>query len=323
MIKWFKYGLTIIIICSIGFFVAVSDWRLIFEQLSLVGWGFSWLMLISLLGYFLGSLSWKYCFKNTDEVHLKDLFFVRTIGENIAVINPTSIIAGEATKMHLMKSTLQASERLNSIIISRVVMITTQIGLSLLCVIYLMQYMSIGDSYKELLGFGLLALIGIFSVLYFFLRLSSNVSFLKTIREQVRLSIESMCSFFREHKKKTFLAILFAILHWCCGAMEFYYILHYLNIDLGAMACLTIDMGIVILKSLAGFIPGQIGVEELGNKAMLSLTGVQSGIVWISVSVLRRCKQLTWLAVSFLFYVFIKFSTKSKSKHHGSIIYNA
>jgi len=105
------------------------------------------------------------------------------------------------------------------------------------------------------------------------------------------------------------------------GAGEIYLILECLGIPIGLINATVVDMGIVVVKSLGSFVPGQIGVEELGNKWMLEIAGV-TGSVWIAVSILRRGKQLVWILIAALFYFIIRNFYSTNRKSNGDLIYN-
>lgn len=64
-------------------------------------------------------------------------------------------------------------------------------------------------------------------------------------------------------------------------------------------------MGIVLFKTAGVFIPGQIGIEEIGNKIMLGLIGIPDTDIWVTVSILRRSRQLFWIAFGLAAYLII------------------
>ena len=60
----------------------------------------------------------------------------------------------------------------------------------------------------------------------------------------------------------------------------------------------VIEMGVLGFKAAGSMVPGQIGVEEYGNKVMLNLAGILSNEIWLTVSLLRRGRQVFWLLVT-------------------------
>lgn len=124
----------------------------------------------------------------------------------------------------------------------------------------------------------------------------------KSLRLKVQTFLREVPPLIRQNKKYMVLSVLFAVLHWIFGALEFYFILKFLNIDITIVQALVIDLGVVFFKTAGAFIPGQIGFEEYGNKIMLSIVGVNSDEVWITASILRRARQIVWIGVAAVFY---------------------
>jgi len=328
--KSIKIILTILIIICLAVFMATTDMALVFEQLSHIGFGFLWLIALSFGAFVMGSLAWKFCFEEYDEISVKTLFFVRTIGETVTIINPTNIIAGEASKVALLQQEgISKQAKIDSILISRMILIFSQLILTALCVLFLAYRYQFLTTAVLILG-----------IIVFLLIMSIQFLNQKTLQRKIIKAgklrrfitgflVQSIrfrrrfVSFLKYRKKQLALAFLCSSIHWLFGASELFVILKFLEIDPLFLNALTVDMGVVIVKSIGGFVPAQIGVEEFGNKYMLALIGVIGPGIWISVSILRRAKQLFWIILSALFYICIEFILPTKKQKHGSIIYNS
>ena len=83
------------------------------------------------------------------------------------------------------------------------------------------------------------------------------------------------------------------------------------------MDALMMELGVMVFKSAGGFIPGQIGVEEYGNKVMLGMLGIPGSEVWVAVSVMRRIRQLAWVGISICFLFMLKRSFKEKKSYQS------
>lgn len=307
--KYFKIGLTSIVLISLLSVIVMTDMSVIWTQLEMIGLNFIIILGLSSMSFFLGSIAWKYCFYQPDQISLGKLFYIRTIGEVISFINPTSIVAGEASKIHLLDDVdMPLREKVDSILLSRIVLISTQLTLSVLCLLWI-------TSIYGILGIGLLfTILSILIIVGMYLLCTWALSqkFLVKQNKATRLIyylgllckkfIRRIKQFARNRKKQMCMAILITIIHWGVGASELYYILHLLDVKTTLANALSVDMGIVLLKSAAGFIPGQIGIEELGNKVLLELIGISTVGVWISVSIIRRARQLFWILLSACFY---------------------
>lgn len=64
-------------------------------------------------------------------------------------------------------------------------------------------------------------------------------------------------------------------------------------------------MGVIVFKTVGAIVPGQIGVEEYGNKVMLDAIGIVSNEIWLVVTLMRRGRQLFWLLVAGIFLLII------------------
>jgi len=108
----------------------------------------------------------------------------------------------------------------------------------------------------------------------------------------------NLIDYYKKSKVKLVAALVISALHWVCGAGEIFIILWHFGADVSLMEAVSMEMGILGFKSAGAFVPGQIGVEEYANKVMLGLVGIASNEIWLTVSVLRRVKQLFWLAAA-------------------------
>jgi len=240
------------------------------------------------------------------------------IGENIALFNPTSIVAGEAVKYGLIKPEVQNIEdAFNSIILSRVFLIGTQLFLSLICIFWLLDVSDL-----SVMGFwtGVIITV-IIAISYLVIQLVTRERLYNYLKKydsiaSLVIRVDLVCAgalaHFRQHQSKVALAIGISFIHWCMGASELCIILYLLDVTPQFFAAMSIDMGVVIIKSLAGFIPGQLGVEELGNKWMLSLIGIKCATIWISVSIIR----------SALIYCIPRLFHHNKKYEYGTIIHH-
>lgn len=315
-----KKLLAIVVIICLIIFITKTDFELVLSQIKSIGYGFFMVLLMSLGGHVLGTMAWRLCFPNNNKISFWKLFYVRIIGENITLLNPTNIIGGEASKYHLLKTEdISHDEKIGSIILSRVLLITSQILIALFCIGWIISFKSV--------GIGVIVSVLILVVILFLIeRTPKKISFsnlwLQIWISKLQQIINKSYLFIKDHPKQVSIAFVISLLHWACGAGEIYIILTQLHINTLFLDSLAIDTGVVIIKSIGGFVPGQIGIEEAANKWMLVLAGITSASLWITVSIIRRGKQLFWIVVSALLY-FIKsnhFITKKTS--HGHTIYN-
>jgi hypothetical protein len=316
-----KVALLLIILVGLGFFVRATDWGGVLSSVKKVGFNFLFLMFITFLSSWLGALGWRYCLpKDEAKVSSWQLYWIRMIGENIAILNPTSVIGGEAAKIFMLTDLgVQRRQALHSILLSRAITIISQIMMLLIAGIWFLSLTVDDWSWPVfnswwILGFPLLVVCLVTVVRSRFFKNILRAAFrrirlLEPYRKARVFLIElwlELVVFYRENRRAMFLSFLFCSLHWIVGSLEFYFILLFLGVKTTVAKALLVDMGVIVFKTAGGFIPGQIGIEEYGNKVMLAMIGVAGGTIWITASILRRARQLSWILIGFLMY-FIRF----------------
>lgn len=307
--KIFKAVFVFVVLLSLALFVKATDMHQVIRLVDRIGFNFLVLIFITFTAYFFATLGWKYCMgKQGEKLPVLDLFFIRHIGEMVSIINPASVIGGEAVKLYLLQNKgIEKTTLTASILISRVMMIVTQLLLLFLTLILLLlSGTSFGFSVPSnpTAYAGLLLLV--FSVVVFLrwdkpiksrLKNSQPGRYLAKLADKLELKqvFKEFGFFFKTDKKRLLLCTFFFSLHWIAGSLEIYFILKFMGIDSSVLKVLFADMGIIVFKAAGAFVPGQIGVEELANKVMLDVIGLRSPEIWITVSILRRLRQLFWL----------------------------
>ena len=315
-------GYTIICLLIL-FFVIHLDWGQVVNQVLNVGWKY-WLILpINVTAYYFGTLSWKYCLGN-ERLGKSTwyLFKIRHIGETLAIINPTNVIAGDSAKHFLLKNKcVDKNACIASLFLSRIIIIIAAMLLGLSAFVYLLFKLP----HKDLHPWVILMLISVLVViiiliwglitskkLYLFKicqKLWSPFNFSGRgiiVLNRINQLNTTFASYYHNNKQALFISFSFAILHWIFGAVEFGFILSLLGLPITWMESLTLEMGVALVKSIGTIIPGQIGIEEYGTKVMLLSIGFATSTLWVSVSILRRMRQLLWLAVGMIFFVLVK-----------------
>lgn len=309
--KFLKIALVISVIASVGIFLYATDFNEVFEILRQIGWKACWILLSTFVAYLLGTLGWKYSLgKYASNVSLSRLFTYRHIGETLALFNPTSIIAGDWLKAEaLKKHDIPKEEALNSVLLSRILMVVSQMMLLITALIWLISSTDIVlfPNFKLWMG-GLLAvlILLLFAITFIILKTPKNHSETKQnkIINLIKKYQISLNNYIKAYPLYSALAFIFLALHWVVGSLEMYFILKFLRYDVGIIHGLLMDMGVILVKSIGAFIPGQLGIEEIGNKLVILMVGISSASLWVSVSIVRRSRQLFWSAVGGILYFF-------------------
>lgn len=291
MKKILIYVITLCLLASLLIFISTTDLHEVFDAIRGVGFKFILLLMITFIAYVFGTISWQFAlgtdFKN---VSIFKLFLIRHIGETVSLFNPASIIGGDAVKgIMLADYHISRKSVVFSVFLSRVILVITQVLLLIIAIAALMaQNPAIGTA-------------GVSG------SRSSGILPLLLVRWRVlKFKLKGLWTelpeVLKENKNMLAISCVFALLHWIFGSLEFYFILKFLGVKATVSQALLVDMGVVLFKAAGAFIPGQLGVEEYGNKVMLLAIGVGGADVWVTASILRRARQLVWVGFGILIY---------------------
>jgi uncharacterized protein (TIRG00374 family) len=336
-IAGFVLGLSLLI-----WFIKESDINLndIGRYFRIMNWRFVFILISTFIAYLLASKAWQQCFYLESRViNIFQLFSIRLIGESLAQINPTNVVAGESIKAYIMKRKgFGYKESIVSLTISRLIIIFSGISfISIGTIIFMDDFDFIKNKYivysillivillfSRILfllhkGKGLLyLLIKLFQIVY---KLFPNNKTLPKIINNLREVDVDLIDFYKHKKLHFAYAFILSFVHYIFGALEYYIILSIFDVDITILSCIIIEIGIIIFKASGSFVPGQIGVEEYGNKFLLELVGVQNSELWVIVSVLRRLRQIIWIGIGFIMFIIVMRNTKNQE--NGNIIYNS
>ncbi len=289
----------LITLTSLVMYIRAADLTLALAAVGSIGPKFLLLLGITLCAYVLGTLSWQCCLgSSAKKLSLFRLFIIRHTGETFGVFNPVSVVGGDWLKVKLLKQAgIAGGAAGSSVILSRAIMVISQLMLFTAVTLLALRGKQLAlpyGPYPRYLIAGVV-LIGVAAmILYFIGKKSGN--------RRLRETFETMKMQLRLHKILLLWSLLLATLHWVVGAMEFWLILDMLDIHISALQAMMVDMGVILFKSAGAFIPGQLGVEEYGNKIMLLIIGVQGAGIWITASILRRARQLFWVLLGLVIY---------------------
>ncbi|MFN0215977.1 MAG: lysylphosphatidylglycerol synthase transmembrane domain-containing protein [Saprospiraceae bacterium] len=318
MKPYLKIALSLLILVFLGFFVRATDWQGVLRSVQQVGFNFIFLLFVTFVSAWLSVMAWRYCLpKEAGYISAWKFFWIRQIGENIAILNPASVVGGEAMKIYMLGN-LGIDKRLalHSILLSRALTILSQLLMLLIAGIC---FLAITSDHYSWPGYHWLWILLLPAALIQIIVFSRNKAFkgkvhsvlqrlgllnkYLEIRNYVGELWHELRTFYKENRRSMLLSFVASCLHWIVGSLEFYFILLYLGVKTSIAKALLVDMGVIVFKTAGAFIPGQIGVEEYGNKVMLAIIGIAGNTIWITASILRRARQLFWMALSLIVYI--------------------
>lgn len=330
MLRYIKWIVFVIILIGLIWFIRGTDMNAMSVSLQKIGWGgFGIILLTTFFAYLSATIGWKFCLPKT-RYSILQLFMIRHIGEVVTLINPTSIVGGEATKWTLMNDDQVGKKDVAvSIMVSRIILIYSQlICFGIVFISLLLSNITFPVTIVRVVGIFYSVII----LIILFIGYKYKTTDLKNIHSEnkgllyqylfkLQTVVAASLSFLKTQPKAVAWSSVLGLLHWVIGALEIYLILYYLGFHCSLSQAIFIDLGVVFFKTAGASIPGQVGIEELGNKMMLEMVGISNTEVWIALSLVRRARQICWICFGLLGYAFIQPLLRiPNSIPHGSIV---
>jgi uncharacterized membrane protein YbhN (UPF0104 family) len=119
-----------------------------------------------------------------------------------------------------------------------------------------------------------------------------------------RSTDERLVSLFRSSPRRLAGACALFFVSWSLEAVETWLLLRLLGADLSLRTVFAFEASVSLLRSLACFAPGGLGVQDLGYVAALGAVGVPDAITTGAAFVLlKRAKELVWAVVGYATFV--------------------
>jgi glycosyltransferase 2 family protein len=142
--------------------------------------------------------------------------------------------------------------------------------------------------------------VGLFTILFGVLdRWNLTPSRLERWRAQLRQLDETIVGFARRYPSHLFISWGLHFLGWALGTLEVLAIFYAVGIPISAREALAIEALASVVKALAFFIPGSLGVQDGGNVLLLTLFGYPSSF-GLTFSLVRRMRELLWISLGLI-----------------------
>ena len=126
--------------------------------------------------------------------------------------------------------------------------------------------------------------------------LVDKITILRVKAERIDANISR---FYRDHKARFALAMLFHAAGWLLGACETFVILRALEPETGFGVAFLITSLTVIINGLFFFMPSSIGVLE-GGQVFLFMTLGLDPAMGLSLGIAKRMRKVIWISVGWL-----------------------
>jgi glycosyltransferase 2 family protein len=281
-----------------------------------MGWNFPLIFLPYIVVYLFDTLGWKLAFGPALSVPFHILFLTRVAGEAVNNLTPFAYLGGEPVKAHLLtRFQIPIIRGMAAAIIAKLLISLSQfIFVVLGGILVLSHLMTRPDVLWPLMlliaALGLLLTglsyglrVGLFTLLYRVLdHWTLTPSFMQRWRAQLRQLDETIVAFYRHYPWRLIRSLGLHFLGWVAGTLEVLAIFHAVGIPVDVAEAIAIEALTGVVKAVAFFIPGSLGVQDGGNVLLLAVFGYPSSF-GLTFSLVRRMRELLWISMGLLVLV--------------------
>jgi uncharacterized protein (TIRG00374 family) len=278
-----------------------------------MGWAFPLIFLPYFVVYCCDTLGWRLAFGPSVSIPFHTLFMTRVGGEAINNLTPFAYLGGEPVKAHLLtRFQIPIIRGMAASIIAKLLISISQfffvilggaLALShlvtrpdllwpLVLLVIVVGILLAGIAYGLRLG--------LFTILLRVLdRWNLTPSFFERWRTQLRQLDETIVGFADRYPSHLFVSWGLHFLGWTLGALEVLAIFYAVGIPISLREAIAIEALASIVKAVAFFIPGSLGVQDGGNVLLLTLFGYPSSF-GLTFSLVRRMRELLWISLGLM-----------------------
>jgi glycosyltransferase 2 family protein len=293
--------------------VTQIDLEKVKAYLDTMGWAFPLIFLPYIAVYCCDTLGWKFAFGPSLAVPFHSLFLTRIGGEAINNLTPFAYLGGEPIKAHVLtRFQIPMIEGMAASIIAKLLISISQFLFVVLGGILAMSFLVtrpevlwplvvivlMAGIILTGLSYGLR--VGLFTILFGMLdRWGLTPSFMARWRGQLRQLDETIGKFSHRYPSLLILSLGLHFGGWVLGTLEVLAIFYAVGIPIGVAEAIAIEALASVVKAVAFFIPGSLGVQDGGNVLLLAVFGYPSSF-GLTFSLVRRMRELLWIGLGLL-----------------------
>lgn len=325
-IEWTLFFVGLIVVIYLIHQTGLSNlWR----DVSMVGWGFLFVLLQEMLAHMANTLGWVYTISpDKRTVPFRSLFMYRLAGDGINYLTPTATIGGEFVRARLITPRLGASESASSVTLAKFAETNGQVVFITVGLCFILPFLpGLGIYRWWMFGFLLVAMALIawltwmfrkgfyemsVKVLAFF-RLtkvsavkrwfSKNDENIKEIDSRIRLYTTG-------HRLRDLIrSVICYTAAFAFSAIEVWIILYLLGLTTSWHVVLGVEVLSVLIEAVLFFVPVKMGTQEGGKVLIFKILALDPS-KGLAMGVIRRIREIFWALFGLFFYIILKASNE-------------
>ncbi|MFQ5685166.1 MAG: flippase-like domain-containing protein [Candidatus Scalindua sp.] len=283
-----------------------------YQHFCLLKWKIFLLLIPYTVVFVFDTLGWYYSFRER-KISFKNLLTVRLAGETVNMIVPSAYFAGEPVKAYFLKKYhIPMVDGMASVVISRTIMVITEILFVMLGVAFMLFKLNLSGSQLissiavTLLGIPIIVFIifiqkrGFFTIVLKILqKFRLNIRYLNEREQRLKELDQSICQFYCDKPKSFLISFACYFLGWIVGMTEALLILYSLDIPIDIHTAYIIESLSTVSRAITSFIPGSVGGQEGGLIGIFMILNLSASTA-LTFGILRRVRELIWIAAGLI-----------------------
>ena len=315
--KLLKLVIPISGILLLGYLIGSLGSDQIVRHLDVLKWTFPQVLILALSWHITNSIAWRFAFMPDCSIpSIVTLFKGKLAGEAVSQITPLANLGGEPLKAYLLRKTTPSSDALAAVVVNKAAQTLTGIAFSALGLSLVLLNSNLPLDIPAPVQIGLITLMTLtVAVMLFVWKKQTHLfsSILQLIRkfgmsttnieqkmDNARRIDAQIQKFYKSHKLRFTLVLIFHSLGWMLGACETYVILRALEPSFDFPIAFLITSLTVIINTLFVFMPSNIGVLEGGQVFLMTTLGINPAI-GLSLGITKRMRKTFWLVLGWVF----------------------
>jgi glycosyltransferase 2 family protein len=293
---------------------ALLLWRTRLDHVGELLWQARWAFALVCIPYALvlvcETLGWRFAFPASRLLSFSELLRLTVAAKAVQFLTPSIIQAGEFMKVHLLlESGVKVDMAAASVVVAKTTMMIAELLFIALGLSVALGYVAVEPAVALSVTLGLIIMAlcligglflqhaGLFRPLVW---VSRHIRFLAAFidrHEGLLSSTERIVQAHLTEKRRFAWSCFWFFMGWAAGIVEVWMFMNILGVPAEVPSALFIQVWSLVVTRLTTFIPGGLGAQEAGSIITFSFLGLSAESA-MAFAVLRRLRQLGWIAVS-------------------------
>lgn len=284
----------------------------IFSNIKETGWWFLPIIGVWGLAYVFNALSWSAIIdRRNSKLSFGEIYAITVSGFAINYITPVMNLGGEPYRIMMLKNKIGLNKSVSATISYTMIHFLSHFFFWISAIILISVFLPLSQELKII--FGIVFVVLVAAILFFISRhkkgifesllsLLSRLPMLKKVASKISSKMNfkdidtGITEFYKKRKSAFALAVTWDYLARIIAAMEFYFILYAIGMNITILEAVYISAATSLITNILFFMPMELGTREGGTSLIMDSLHFASGI-GIYISVIYRIREFFWILI--------------------------